>query len=502
MNEVSEKSKQFIYDLFGFRIQLKPGVSYTYDNIINSITIGTVTEKICDRLEIDPILLLKHANRIAFHKLSEEAIDLTEEELTIASKYAEEPILEDTTFEDVLIRGFLSDFPNEKGYLLDTFKNHFRKKNGDRLNVDDTQWEIEERRIEKIMDELYEKNKIIDAMDHVYLKKGTSLTRIYLEACINYKKPIKTPAGRIVSADFKPLVANLQEYGQILKEFIGDEFTSDLLYFEKETNLFFLIKAYFDLKELGELAKDKKFIKYYTAFSIIDDIELRNLFLSKYIYEARRENNTYYKSDFTSRIGLCRIFQIIYIVIPFLSEFIKDQVTIHFEAQPDKVTITDSKELEEFLKVKRQLYLYHLVSEGCDNGSGELWPVSDVLTLSTTISDNSSIPSLESINTFLGLYKATYGLRASRRKNQVDFAQMIMSDFERLKVYELQDKTHLLDIISLNSVDAFLAQLAAGTVIDDALGSKYDDFEGLDDEEFYELQEKASEKKRKGETSE
>ncbi|WP_135554878.1 hypothetical protein [Paenibacillus cymbidii] len=502
MNSISEKSKQFIYELFGFRLQLQSGVSYSYDNLSNAITFGEVAKKICDTLDIDSTLLFKNAIRSAFQKLSEEAIDLSEAELTIASKYAEETLLEDTTFEDVLTRGFLSDSPQEKQDLINTFKIYFRKKNGDRLydvesKGDDTQWEIEERRIEKLVNEVYEKNKIIVAKDQAYLKKGTALTRFYLEACINYKKPIKTPAGRIVIADFKPLVGNLQEYGQILKEVLEDEPTSDLLYFEKETNLFFLIKAYFDLRELGELATDKKFIKYYSAFSIIGDIELRNLFLTRYIEEARLENNSYYKSNFTSQIGLCRIFQILYIFIPFLSEFIKEQAIIHFKAQPENVTITDSKELEEFLKVKKKLYLYYLVSEGCNNSSGEIWPVSDVLTLSASISNNSSTHSLESINTFLGLYKATYGLRASRRKNQIDFAQKIMSDFERLKVYELQDKTQLLDIVALNSVDAFLAQLATGTVVDDALENKYDDFEGFEDEEFYRLQEKASKRKEK-----
>ncbi|GHH96655.1 hypothetical protein [Neobacillus kokaensis] len=324
----------------GLQFNIKDDEELTYEKIFRAIELGEPFDEICRSLDLEPSLVEDHVKKYVLHLIFEEAATFNEYDMELIRNYCEEPLINTTIgelFEQVQNELFLVESDSFQQYLL---------------SVIDAQKNIKKTYLTKENENYY---------DPVYPfhKRNHTLFPFYFNHFVNKKRPIKPQSlDKDSSKDFfSDLLVHINQIKGLLT---GNGYninpTREIIEFERETNIFFLLKVQSMLpkEKLIKMSSNRKdnYYKALASMSLIEDIRLKLYFVERFI----AEDNEFLFTK--TQDGYNRLFWLIFFYLPLLKDFIKDRIKAPQGTLSVKDPFVDDKEqATQLRRVKKKLFL-------------------------------------------------------------------------------------------------------------------------------------------------
>jgi hypothetical protein len=403
-------------------------------NFIDSFHLGSAFIEVCETLELDVNKVKECILKYVFHQLYEESLKLSLEELQVLRDCYDESIL-NVQLEDILWKEYF----HSPDHYMDYYEKPLLAM---KYSASTEEYQREKEEIfKKLFDNIPYSEYLTNDLETnkewcIASKKSGSFLHIfrYYKRNIEKKAFNKRPSKfKFVDKEFLTFVNNTVEYLNLLelleksqKElYDGESFnhSEDLLNYERETGLFFILKCYVLLKNEGIKGEtvSEEYLKVLSAFSLIDDLNLKlylaRVFIEQGIYHLSKQDIK----------GFVKLFEIILIYIPFLKDFVKEK--IYSMAPPSLAKIlgnnngTNDIEEEKINNIKKKLYLYAVLRK---NNCYELKQIKQEL-------DINKLTNLNVIDAVLfeKLYKKVFKLRREKNDFFEDINEFISSEYAR-----------------------------------------------------------------------
>lgn len=424
MKKLDKTVREKVYETLGFNF-VGDKDSLNSNNLFEAIILGETFESFCEWFELDFSTVEFCIKRYVIHQIYQETSTFTIEEKQMMEVFSEEELL-NTTFGDILEEAHFTT-PKEN---LDYFSQEIRFLYSPKIQSH----EKISKRIYKSLDYCGSNENEFYETWGKFSKRSGSFFRLYLDSVKcrpnNNPAPINTQPSKIVKIDYflKSIVEHSHQFIKILSEFDDDyNLSEDILEFERNTNILFLLKVSSLLKQseyyqsIDENAKDH-FFKILSSFIFIDDIQLKLYFTKQFI-----KIGDFF--PFTEGIiGFNKLFWLLFIYLPFLKDFISDKL---LENIPNKVLKLTSEEagqinlkrtVSDIKRLKKKLFLYQLTKDTA---------CYDIEELSKQIND---INDVQLDNTdFFNLYSKVFKMKEIRLELQESIESFILKDMNRHK---------------------------------------------------------------------
>jgi hypothetical protein len=351
---LTKEQRQALCAELGFQFNIyDDDEALTYEKVFRAIELGEIFDEICRSLDLEPLLVKEHVKKYVLHLIFEEAATFCEFEKELIRDYCDEPLITTTIgeiFEQVQNELFFIESDSFQQYLM---------------SVIDGNKPIKKTSLKKENENYY---------DPVYpfQKRTYTLFPFYFNHFVNKKRPIKPQSlDKDGSKDFfLDLFVHFDKFKNVLNGYDNKiNSTREILEFEKETNIFFLLKVQSILpkEKLINMSSKRKdnYFKVLASMSLIEDIRLKLYFIEQFI----AEDNEFLFTK--SQDGYIRLFWLIFFYIPLLKDFIKNQIKAPKGTLSVKDLFLDDKEVATQLRrVKKKLLLcYALKNNPCYRGT-------------------------------------------------------------------------------------------------------------------------------------
>lgn len=374
-----------------------------FNDLSKNVLLGATVEATFKELDLDPQMAREFVIRYALHQIKRESVTLSEHEKAQVETYAEDSIgnltlgklLENTHFSDpedyFLMHGqYISSFPiNKVPDFMELAKKIF---SGIPYSYDH-------------LEETKDAGLSYIKSWNEYSNKLGSFFRLYNECgVIRAKKAISTAPNNLDGNEkceklFGSLIYHYKNYLDMLKCLPSNyDISEDLLLFERNTDLFFLLKVYTLLKKdnwFESISKHRQdeYLKVISSFSIIDDLNLKLYLVERFIEEGSS------LSFVETALGFVPFFRLNFLQIPLLKESIKEAILEFSE--------NALKQNEKGRKIKAKMACYLFLEEF------HSYKIKDFDSNPVLSIDLSTIAYSD---LFLMLYKKVYNIRNSREE--------------------------------------------------------------------------------------
>lgn len=269
MQIISIELKKALYGELGFQFNISND-ELSYEKILKKVKLGSKFNEVCESLDLEPLLVEEYIKKYVLHLILEEAINLSGLEIESISNFSDEPLL-DTTIGEILENLATKMFFIESDHFCQYLSEATKKYNFQRSN-------------EKIV--WNKESYLVDGISYClpFTERSYSLFPIYYNNFVNKIRPIK-PRSWDKNIDPENFFSDLKiHYNQFTCLLTGYDSeinpTRDILEFERETDLFFLLKIYSMLptEKIDKFPTDKEkrnYLKALTTVSLVEDIRLK-----------------------------------------------------------------------------------------------------------------------------------------------------------------------------------------------------------------------------------
>lgn len=337
--------KGAVFDYLGFKFELN-SAEVNVQNIQEAISLGPRFNAFCRHFNLDCYRATQYVKNYIIHRLCDRIImSLTEDEISLIELSFEESVGKHE-LGDVLNDAFYSGVESYLEVLEPIIADNFSNRKGDKFGRNNN-------KILSAMLKTYEDDKIKNNYVDI-VKTSGKLASIYFTLARQFRKPLVTRADKIRSNTeiTKSYFENSKEFLNILiagsKDF---DVSEDLLQFERHTKLLFLMKVFSNIKYLE--ATDSQQLKLISTVSLIDDISLK-----LYIVDQLFKDSCILLSPKSVEwiINLC------YLYIPFLSEYIFDQVIASVPSDTFQCQ-QESNDNKKMIHLKKKLFVYYNLTQ-------------------------------------------------------------------------------------------------------------------------------------------
>lgn len=340
MQRLTNKLKAELYKELGFQFKSR---ERSYVDILEAVNLGEKFKDVCNGLDLEAAVVEEYIKKYVLHLILEEAATLSQQELDLAISFPDEPL------HDKTIGELLEDMQNEMQYVLSERFQSYLHENFKMEYVPDVDEETE-----------LNKNFI-----YPFTERDNTLFPFYFKRFVNKQRSVKPRLDKDFDKESFP-VDLLTHYYQFI-ELLNDQDnginpTRDILEMERETDIFFLLKAWSllpsDHINSFKFKKDKnKYLKVLASFSLIEDIRLKLYFTEQFI----KEDNSF---PFIKGQGYIELFILIFLYVPLLKEYLIENIkTPKGKLSIKSDELTEKEEVSRLREVKKKLFLYHTLKE-------------------------------------------------------------------------------------------------------------------------------------------
>lgn len=345
MIKLTAKLKKELFEDLGFQFKSN---NTNYKDIFESIEFGEEFKRACEDLDLEAAIVEEYIKKYVFHLILEEATNFSNNELNLIRDFFDEPIFDTTIgelFEDIQNKIHYSQSEEFQSYLYGS-----NARQGKKLDVEE-------------IDNLFKENEEYKNLTYPFAIRGNSLFSLYFKKYVNeQERPIKPRIDKNFDKESftDDLITHYIQLTKLLYDY-GNETTlrptRDMLEFERETDLYFLLKVCSllpkDDLEKNKYEKDKNnYLMVLASISIIEDLRLKLYFVEQFI----KEDNYI---SFVKGRGYINLFLLIFKYIPLLKEYLLEQIKAPrgtLTIKSDDVTGKD--EATSLKEIKRKLFLY------------------------------------------------------------------------------------------------------------------------------------------------
>lgn len=402
-----------------------------FNQLIQGVHLGAIFEELCIDEEWDKLFVKESLIKYALHQIKQDSMKLNYEEKIRVEDYGADEI-DGMELGSILEETHFTDPKSYFDFFGDVVLNSFSLK-----KIPDVQ-----SLSKKIFDmdvpyEYSEKpgNEFNEVWYSHSLKSG-SFFRLYEECEVRRaKKAFKTPKNKLSSREMKSFISELvehyQKYNLILHKLPSKyDVSEDIFNFEKESDLFFLLKAFALLKKDDWLLKKSpnrrtNILKVISSFVLVDDINLKLHILERFINQGSVLNYTS-----TKTLGYLPLFRLMFVQLPMLQQKLEQIID-----DKDEPLANSQRARQIKIKFKRYIFLRETICYSADH-LNLLLSEEDISLLQNYINDNAEN---EYDDIFMELYKNVKKIRGiakvhmSEIKTEVDDG---MKSLSTLKVIE------------------------------------------------------------------
>ncbi|TYS64356.1 hypothetical protein FZD47_12895 [Bacillus infantis] len=349
MQRLSNKLKAELYKELGFQFKSKES---SYADILEAVNLGEKFKDVCDGLDLEATVVDEYIKKYVLHLILEEAATLSQQEVDLTISFPDEPLLGTTIGES------LEDMQNEVQYVL---SERFQSYLHENLKVEIVHDDNEESCLER--QKIDNAAELFKNFTYPFTERTHTLFPFYFKKYVNKQRSVKPRIDKDFDNESLPndLLTHYHQFIELLNDH-GNGFnpTRDILEIERETDVFFLLKAWSllpsDYFNKFKLKKDKNnYLKVLASFSLIEDFRLKLYFTEQFI----KEDNSF---PFIKGQGYSELFILIFLYVPLLKEYLIENIRApkgELSIKSDEVT--EKEEVSRLREIKKKLFLYHTI---------------------------------------------------------------------------------------------------------------------------------------------
>lgn len=391
----SESIKNQLYTFFGFEFDYRKKIS-NYEDLFDSISLGPVFEEICKNLELDPNKLSRHVRNYVLNLISEEITTISLEEKLLIQRfcYLWSDDEDDDSLTDITLEYFNKPTDYFEHYsheficdLLDIEVSNQNALKDNIIGQREVHMKLRNQVFSNLPQDYSLKNKYKESLGniefsydttdylwHNHSKISGSLYRSVLRSKLNDSDMTLTRQPRFIinkrqnKDDSREFFLNAVEKTTLFLKCLEQQFpdhspTQELLLFEKDTNMLFLMENSLFFYAANKNHNKPKYspigLKILSSFILIDDINIRS-YLSTTFYS---EPGLFVQ--LLHRDGYYYFFLFSHILLPLLTKFIRTELTmlvppIGIKSIENQVHHPQLK--SKLIKLYKKDYIYRLYS--------------------------------------------------------------------------------------------------------------------------------------------
>jgi len=489
---ISESIKNQLYVFFGFEFNCNKNF-LNYDDVFDAITLGSVFEEICTYLELDPDILSKHVKNYVLHLISEEITSISLEEKILMQRFghlwSDEEEDDDSTV-DIVSNYF--DNPTDyfelysHEYLCELLDIEIPACNGHEGNpiVDrEINMKLTKRVFSNLPEDYSLKNKYkeilgniefsYDATDyhwHSNSRISGSLYRSVLRSKLNDGHMTLTRQPRFIinkqrnKDDSDKFFLNAVNKTNLFLKCLEQQFpvhspTQELLLFEKDTNMLFLMEnsllSYGANRNYNSPKYSSNGLRILSSFILIEDINIRSYFSKTYYNEA----GMYMR--FLHHDGFYYFFLFNHILLPLLAMFVRTELALL--VSPKGIRRIDSQIHHPQLKSKLiKLYRKDSINRLVNNpNKPSLTQFKNILSCMNRFKDSETVQ-----KQFIELYFKIGDMKNlinQNKKSGENFSSLIVSEplkwYRRNKNEILKDIKGAVEHLAITMAEEFISRI-------------------------------------------
>lgn len=402
MQRLTNKLKAELYKELGFQFRSN---ERSYADILEAVNLGEKFKDVCDGLDLEAAVVEEYIKKYVLHLILEEATTLSQQELSLAISFPDEPLLDTTIGES------LEDMQNAMQYVLSERFQSYLHENLKVENVHDVDEEscLEGQKID-------EGAELFKNFTYPFTERNHTLFPFYFKRFVNKQRSVKPRLDKDFDKESFPLdlLTHYYQFIELLNDNgIGIIPTRDILEMERETDIFFILKAWsllpIDYLNKFKFKKDKyNYLKVLASFSLIEDLRLKLYFIEQFI----KEDNSF---PFIKGQGYFELFILIFLYVPLLKEYLIENIKApkgELSIKSDEVS--EKEEVSRLREIKKKLFLYHTLKG--DAG----YKLTDLRDESIFQIDESRINYSEDFIEFYKKVKKVNGIRRQFSKAAID----------------------------------------------------------------------------------
>ncbi|XXM72647.1 hypothetical protein ACQ0QQ_01750 [Lysinibacillus sphaericus] len=279
MQRLTNKLKAELYKELGFQFRSN---ERSYADILEAVNLGEKFKDVCDGLDLEAAVVEEYIKKYVLHLILEEATTLSQQELNLAISFPDEPLLDTTIGES------LEDMQNAMQYVLSERFQSYLHENLKVENVHDVDEEscLKGQKID-------EGAELFKNFTYPFTERNHTLFPFYFKRFVNKQRSVKPRIDKDFDKESFPvdLLTHYYQFIELLNDNgIGINPTRDILEMERETDIFFILKAWSllpsDYLNKFKFKKDKyNYLKVFASFTLIEDIRLKLYFIEQFIKE-------------------------------------------------------------------------------------------------------------------------------------------------------------------------------------------------------------------------
>lgn len=347
MDGLTNALKRSMYEELNLEFNMNED-KVNYESIYNAIELGDLFKEFCEFFELDSSIVERYTKKYVLHLIFEESAAYIRQEADMIRSFSDEPLFSTTIGE------ILENLVNEEGFIN---TNHFNEYLGKTL---DHKIDNKESKFQDPIDNL---SKEVSNNFYPFTEKVNTFYPLYFKFFVNKKRPIKPRHWNkeVIPDDvFNNIIIHHKQYNDLLGGYSKDiNPTKHIFEFEQDTNILFFLKltTILPIDKINKLPKSERenYLKIISSFTLIEDLQFKLYFIDQLISE---NNEVLFLKGIQ---GYNRLFAFLFLYIPFLTGFIKEQIKIPHGTLTVKSDYIEKEEASNLKAIKKNMYFYHIL---------------------------------------------------------------------------------------------------------------------------------------------